>query len=201
MNNLYHRNIIFSDESWFFMGSNNYYVWREIGKAYDTVTKDNDIHIPKVMFWGGIAYNFKTPLVFFTSNVTSPTYVNVAIKGCHLKALADLRFGVNSWLLQQDNAKAHTAINTQNEFLNIGISVLPYWPPYSPDLSPIEMIWAIMKRRVDKYRPQNTQQLIAHVQYVWNNISYSTINRLIDSFPIRLRKCIETGGEEVRFHL
>lgn len=200
-NHICHRNIIFTDESWFFMGPNNYYVWRKIGRIYNTVTKEHNLHPDKVMFWGGIGFNYKTPLMFFTESVTSKSYIDVAIKGSNLKATADMRFGKNHWMLQQDNARPHTAISTQNELRNLGINLLTYWPPYSPDLSPIEIIWAIMKRRVDKFKPQNLEQLVSIVQFVWDNISYHTINALIDSFPQRILKCMQSQGNEVRFHI
>jgi len=51
------------------------------------------------------------------------------------------------WLVfQQDNAKPHTAAITTAWFLS-RVRVLN-WPAYSPDLSPIENIWCIIKRKI-----------------------------------------------------
>ncbi len=197
---LNHRNIIYSDESWFVLGPNNYYVWRLDGEFYNSVTQKSDAHPPKVMIWGGIGFNFKTDLIFFTKGVTSETYIKEAIVGSHLKYRADLAFGPQNWLLQEDNARPHTAIHTQNCLKKLKINTLPIWPPYSPDLSPIEIIWAIMKRRIEKYKPTNLQQLMQVISYVWNQLDYFTIDCLVDSFPIRLQKCIENNGDEVRFN-
>ena len=194
-----HRTIIFSDESWFVLGPNNYYVWRIPGDDYNTVTRVNYLHPPKVMIWAGIGFNFKTDLIFFTQSVNSNIYIKEAIVGSHLKYHADKAYGYNQWLFQQDNAKPHTAVNTIQALHKLRINTLPQWPPYSPDLSPIEIIWAIMKKRVDKYKPKNIYQLKEIINYVWHKLDYFTIDCLIDSFPFRLQKCIQNNGNEVKF--
>ena len=40
------------------------------------------------------------------------------------------------------------------------------WPAFSPDLSPIEHLWDILKKRLDKrqHKPQNRHQLITAIQ-------------------------------------
>ena len=57
-----------------------------------------------------------------------------------------------------------------------------------------------MKRRIEKYKPSNLQQLMQVINYVWTQLDYFTIDCLVDSFPIRLQKCIENNGDEVRFN-
>ena len=50
-------------------------------------------------------------------------------------------------IFQQDNARSYVARVCQDFLANHNINPLD-WPPYSPDLSPIEQLWDEMDRRV-----------------------------------------------------
>lgn len=48
----------------------------------------------------------------------------------------------------QDNAAAHTATETIAELKARGIKIIA-WPPFSPDLDPIETVWNEMKEYIE----------------------------------------------------
>ena len=62
------------------------------------------------------------------------------------------------------------------------INILGPWPGNSPDLNPIENLWwSILKMRVDKPKPTNSDQLQALIMQEWAAISQDVAQKLIDS--------------------
>jgi hypothetical protein len=80
----------------------------------------------------------------------------------------------------QDAASVHTAAATV-------VNVLPGWPG-SPDLSPIEDLWAIPKRQVEELGPETKEGLIDVIITAWENIEMSLVNNLVDSMLERLEE-------------
>ncbi|UYV61923.1 hypothetical protein LAZ67_1007077 [Cordylochernes scorpioides] len=61
------------------------------------------------------------------------------------------------------------------------------WPPYSPDLSPIEHVWDIIGRRLHALpQPRSEDELWQMVEREWRAIPQDAIRTLIDSLPRRV---------------
>ena len=92
-------------------------------------------------------------------------------------------------LFQQDNARPHTAAATQRALRCI--QQLP-WPARSPDLSPIEHIWDVMKRELTlPPEPGATiSELRQRLQDAWNDLLQDDILYLYDRFHARIYACI-----------
>ena len=69
---------------------------------------------------------------------TSWSYLEVLDSG-----LGDIH--EDGMISMQDKARIHTSRQSKEWFENHGILLLD-WPPYSPEMNPIENLWAIVKR-------------------------------------------------------
>ncbi len=97
-------------------------------------------------------------------------------------------------VFQQDNAKPHTAAITTAWLCSRQVQVLN-WPACSPDLSPIENIWRIIKRKIRLRRPQTLQQLETYIRQEWDKIPTPRLQKLITSMPRRLQTVLKRRGD------
>uniref|UniRef100_A0A914DCP2 Uncharacterized protein n=1 Tax=Acrobeloides nanus TaxID=290746 RepID=A0A914DCP2_9BILA len=69
------------------------------------------------------------------------------------------------------------------------------WPPNSPDLNVMDYsIWSILEAEACSKPHQSIDALRKNLTKAWNNISQDFIDRVVDDFPKRLKKCIEADG-------
>ena len=90
----------------------------------------------------------------------------------------------------------HTAKVVKQWFKDNNISVLD-WPPQSPDLNPIDNLWEIVNRRINRDGMRNKDQLFAEIQTAWAAIPQNIIDNLIQSMPQRDSQRNIENGEEV----
>ena len=80
------------------------------------------------------------------------------------------------------------------------IPLLPH-PPNSPDLNPIEPVWAELKRRLRQLprHPTTAETLRKAVLKVWDSLTVEDINKYTGSFINRLDAVIEAKGGSTRY--
>ena len=97
------------------------------------------------------------------------------------------KMDANQIIFQQDNDSKHRAKSVQTWLDAQPFEVLE-WPAQSPDLNPIEHLWAHLKRRLNEYGqpPKGMQELWERVEAEWNKIDKETCINLIKSMPNRI---------------
>ena len=110
-------------------------------------------------------------------------------------------------IFMQDNAPIHKANIIKSWFLEHGIVVMDY-PPYSPDLNPIENLWALLKAGMYELHPElkdapNTVEtldlLIRCTIDTWDRLGTGLLNRLVDTMKNRVKGVIKAEGWHTKY--
>ena len=73
------------------------------------------------------------------------------------------------------------------------------WPSQSPDLNPIENVWAEMKKHVRAKRPTNLTQLHQLCQEEWAKIHPTYCGKLVEGYPKRLPQVKQFKGNATKY--
>jgi transposase len=165
--------VVFSDEKkWNLSGSDNYVsLWKENQKTYR-------IEVEKklrrgIMVWGAIAASGAIVLVRIYGKLNSARYCEMLENGLFNESQEVLP---QNFIFMQDNAPVHVSQETKSMLAEKNIEVLE-WPPYSPDLNPIENVWGIISREVykDQKSYRSEDELWEAVGKAWDNIPEETL--------------------------
>lgn len=148
--------------------------------------------VAKVMFWGCVTADGPGPLVAIEGTMKAASYLET-LQDAALPFLQ--QNGLANFLWQHDNAPCHKARIVTEWLAEHQVQVLP-WPAFSPDMNPIENIWAILKRKVHHQATTSREQLIQRVLHVWiNDEELRDACRIaVGSMPTRLQKLRQARG-------
>lgn len=135
-------------------------------------------------------------------NITKSEYMEVLEKtllaeGCKLFR----NVGVTNWKFQQDNDPCHHAAGEAIKAWNqahpgMRVSLLPAWPANSPDLSPIENLWAWAQAKVDATGCKTFEEFKKCVCETLQNVPRKI---LVGSMKARLQACVEQQGAKTGY--
>ncbi len=144
-----------------------------------------------LMVWGCISAYGMGSLHVLEGTMNAERYIKVLEQ--HMLPSRWRLFQGRSSVFQQDNAKPHTAAIT-TAWLRWRVWVLN-WPACSPDLSPIENIWPIIKQKIRQRWPQTLQQLETYIRQEWDQTPTPKLHKLLVLMPRHLQTVLKRRGD------
>jgi transposase len=187
--------VLISDESRFAIGEDSRRRWIRRGVYLDNTFCKKSKFTKSIMVWACIGKNYKSPLIFITGNLNTEGYIELLQKN-EIFPTIERQFDPAKVFFQQDGATSHTS-KASVEFIKQNINLIENWPSNSPDLSPIENLWGIIKHALQEKEVSSLEELKIILIDEWNKIDMAVINSLIESMPKRMELCLENEGKQI----
>lgn len=201
------KRVIFTDEMSIKVGQERasvVFVWRKKGEEYHRDCVDERKRSTGgMMFWGAFRSGKMGPGLFFHlekgQKINSKVYRDQVLLGPLKTFVEESCFEIPKPIVMEDNAPVHKGACTE---ARKSLKWPTYeHPPNSPDLNPIENIWAYMKDQITRYYSHITSQ--AEMQRVvlemWKNFMDTKWDGLIASMPARMKAVIAAKGGPTRY--
>jgi len=144
-----------------------------------------------VMFWGAMSRYAYGPLRVCQGTINGAEYLQL-LKDVVIPEIQAAPFQA---IYQQDNAPAHKKREVM-AFLNAQEFETLKWPPQSPDLSPIEWVWNVLKMKIKAMnpRPRGKSAIVEVVLKLWDEFEDEMRIKIVDTFQRRLEQCVARKG-------
>ena len=155
--------VAFSDESSFECGSQcPRRVWN-VANSRPYLCQSSNTH-RRSWFGGIISYKGAGRLHVCEGYMNQDQYLRV-FEHRLLPQLNDWAPEVSTFM--QDSSPCHKAKRCMKFLDDNGVEVLP-WPRFSPDLNPIETLWAVLKRRLAEHNLPTKEELLSKIVSLWH---------------------------------
>lgn len=175
------RNVIFVDESTVEMSSSGQLFFHQPESKIQKICarRPKPKHAYKVHVWAGISYRGRTNICIFNGVMDSVVYQDILDR--NFIPFVEERFP-DGYRLYQDNDSKHKSKSTRDRMTEKGIlNNVMTTPASSPDLNPIENVWASIKYYLQIVaKPRTKDQRIQGIKEFWETLSTPQCVRYID---------------------
>jgi len=186
------KRVIWSDETKInrFNSDGRSWCWKSDGESLQ------DHHVKQtvkygggsLMIWGCMSWNGPGLMTRIIGKLNKERYVSI----------------LEDYLLRSIDycgMEKHTSGMAKDWIRRQPFAVITDWPAQSPDLNPIEHLWAHIKRRLNQYDtpPKGILMLWERVEKEWALITPETCQNLIESVPRRLNAVIRAKGKWTKY--
>jgi hypothetical protein len=192
--------VLFSDEKCFYGKGFCGRIWvrRERGAALEPqYTVHKQAHPVKVNVWACFAASGQGYCYIFNENMDAVLMKRVLSD--NLLPSAELCFRLpEQWFLLHDNDKKFQSHKVREFLHEKGVTTLEF-PPYSPDLNPIENLWDHMARPVEKHQCETLEELQDCIATAWDEVDKEYMKALAHSMPARCAAVIQAAGWHTKY--
>ena len=200
---LFLKRVIFTDEAIFHTSGHvnrrNTIFW---GSEHPHVIREHIRDSPKISVWCAVTWDGVIGPFFFENNIVNQHSYREMLEDWFLDRLP-LSYRLHGYF-QQDGAPCHTAhsvrVVLREQFPGRWISRFgPIgWPPYSPDLTPLDFwLWGMLKDRVYATPVPNVAVLKERITNVIQTILPRMCHRALSECVHRWEDCIKLQGGQV----
>lgn len=147
-----------------------------------------------VLVWGCFSYAGTGDLVKIDGIMKKEEYRRILE---HNAVPSGLRLIGRGFQFMHDNDPKHTSkvckeyLKLQENCRNLSVMI---WPPQSPDINPIELLWDEVDRRVRTKCPTSKTEMWNCLSSEWNNIQPEILENLIARMPRIVKAVIAAKG-------
>jgi transposase len=193
------KNVIWSDETKINRfgsdGVNWCYKRSDEGIRPEQVNQTVKLGGGSVMVWSCITWEGVGYLVFIDTTMDKHLYKNILEEDL-IETINYYGFNKEDILFMHDNDRKHTAKIVTDWLKEQKIETLN-WPAQSPDLNPIENIWALLKKRLySNYStpPSSIKELKKRIVDIWYSITPEEVKPYMLSMHKRCNEVIKAKG-------
>ena len=187
--------VIFSDEKMFY-GSGfcgRTWVRRPVGEAFNPqYTVHKTAHPIKVGVWACFSAAGRGYIYITNENIDGDKAAKILRENV-LPSAELLKLTGQQYFWLHDNVACWNTEACRTALFNAGVTPMQF-PAYSPDLNPIENLWAIWARAVEKRPATTLEELQDIVQEEYEKIDAEVFKKLSHSMVKRCKAVVEAGG-------